>query len=700
VSPRRGRLASAVLLGIAGVLASGVLLPVRADEEHSIPDRPFTLQKVAADSIRYAIKVTDNNLHAMTITNYGFIGNNFITRVPSWEYPAGSGYEHLVRAGIWVGAHAVDDTGAFVGVTAAAVDGSQGTASQQVSEFTPAGIEVKARSSLINNRYYNPSSVSELDLISVFSDRPGRGTLNNNERHRPLNILVRQENYDWSFSDLAHFVIFHYVIKNIGLYRLTDAWVGIYGEMASGNKNLYSTWPPTSSGSAVGAWFQKKWLAYDDSILAADGVTHVEGHMMREHYCASTPIPSSCNYSLVPAWAAIKLLGVSPGNLADTSDKKVTFYASAYAPGNPPPDVARYDSMSTGRITPVAGSPDLEPGSGDPVELLAVGPFHEIEAGDSIIVDFAFVGGSEIPDLYKHARSAQRAFDNHYIVPVPPQAPEDTVVVHSNGIEIWWDALAESSTDPTSPNPHDFEGYRVYLGEDRQNLHQVAQYDVAGDTSSFNTGLEPALQPQSAWWKATKLRADGSSYQVEYRYMKRVDGLKDGFKYFYAVTAFDQGTTEIEPLESGIAVSKKMVIPGTAPDERAAHGSQVTVFPNPYRVEARWDQGQLVRDHYVWFTNLPERCRIKIYTLSGDVVHTREFVGTAYHGENARGVFNPGKDSDLRGVALSGTTYAWNLITDNGQAVATGLYLWAVEDPSGKRQVGKLLIVKSDRENF
>ncbi len=49
---------------------------------------------------------------------------------------------------------------------------------------------------------------------------------------------------------------------------------------------------------------------------------------------------------------------------------------------------------------------------------------------------------------------------------------------------------------------------------------------------------------------------------------------------------------------------------------------------------------------------------------------------------------------------LSGATYAWNLITREGQAAATGLYLYSVEDKSGKRAraVGKFLIVKSDRE--
>jgi hypothetical protein len=52
-------------------------------------------------------------------------------------------------------------------------------------------------------------------------------------------------------------------------------------------------------------------------------------------------------------------------------------------------------------------------------------------------------------------------------------------------------------------------------------------------------------------------------------------------------------------------------------------------------------------------------------------------------------------------VRLSGRSWAWNMITREGQAAATGLYMYSVEDRTGgKRQLGKFLIVKSDREDF
>ena len=53
---------------------------------------------------------------------------------------------------------------------------------------------------------------------------------------------MRQENYSWSFSDLKHFVIFHYVIKNVGLAPLDSVYTGFYAELASGRAPYHSGW--------------------------------------------------------------------------------------------------------------------------------------------------------------------------------------------------------------------------------------------------------------------------------------------------------------------------------------------------------------------------------------------------------------------------------------------------------------------------
>jgi len=348
--------------------------------------------------------------------------------------------------------------------------------------------------------------------------------------------------------------------------------------------------------------------------------------------------------------------------------------------------------MSAGTIqNDLDTNPDLLPFSGDPVELLSCGPFRELDPGDSLSVDFVFVGGGQIADIQKHEKVAQRAYDLDYIVPVPPPSPRMKMVAHEQSVDFYWDNSPETAVDPTSADSMDFEGYRVYLGDDRLDLHRLAQYDLATpphDTTGFNTGLDVCRLPEP-------ITIDGVTYQYHYQ----VTGLRDGFHYFGAVTSYDLGTPDIESLESGITQNKTMIIPGPAPGE-APSASKVYVFPNPYRVEARWDVGEKVRDHYLWFTNLPERCTLRIYTLSGDLVFSTEFDASSYHGQGARGVYDPTRELDVKAPTLSGTTYAWNMITREDQAAATGLYLFSVEDKSGKRPryVGKFLIVKSDRE--
>lgn len=656
------RLALVVLVLLAAA-------PPAAARDPAPAPAPAAAERAAADSIRYTVRVTDNNLVGLTITNYGFLGNNFVSRSPSFEYPLGGGYEHLVRGGLWVGARAIGDA-AYLSVVTGAVDGAEGNTSQNATEFTPAGLEIKVRSTLTNNKFYNTAAVSEQDFISEFSDRPAKTSANNREPHQPINIVVRQANYAWSFSNYQHLVIFHYVIRNVGP-PLSSVWVGFYTELASGHKSGYSGWPPG------GTWYSKKWIQYEDSL-----------RLIREHYCERLPPPQGCRFEVAPYWVGVKLL--TPPDSA--TGQKVTLAAWNWEPGSPArdEDTERYAIMSAGTAADLT-DPTVMPETGDPVELIALGPFAQIDPGDSIAVDFAIVGGTEIPDIQEHARFAQRAFDRNYIVPVPPPSPRMHVVARDNALDLYWDDSPESTTDPTSPIPQDFEGYRLYLGEDRLDLKRIAQFDMSAppnDTTGFNTGLDAARLPTPAVF-------DG----VSYPYRFTVTGLRNGFKHFAAATSYDLGNVEIESLESGIAQNKSLAIPGPAPGERSDDG--IVVFPNPYRVEARWDLGQRVRDHYLWFANLPVRCTLRILTLSGDLVFETEFDGETYAGEGSRGIYDPRRELDVAAPTLSGKSFGWNMITRQGQAAATGLYLYAVEDhATGRRHVGKFLIVKSDREDF
>jgi hypothetical protein len=322
-----------------------------------------------------------------------------------------------------------------------------------------------------------------------------------------------------------------------------------------------------------------------------------------------------------------------------------------------------------------------------PIEMISVGPFPEIPPDSTITVDFAFVGGREFVDLAAHAAFARYAFEQQYRLPSPPPSPRLHVRAKDESIELLWDDVSERTPDDTSPAPGgiDFEGYRVYVGRDRNDLSLVAQFDVP-DTVGFDTGFD-----------AIRLPAPEIIEGDTVRYHYTVPGLRDGITYTVAVTAYDVGDVQVGSLESGLNENKQIAVPNPAPGER----SGVTVYPNPYKVEAVWDAGQLVRDHYLWFANLPARARLRIFTLAGDLVLDVDFDGATYDGSNARGLYDPGVDIDTPPPTLSGASYAWDLITRQGQAAASGLYIYAVEDrESGKVERGKFLIVKSDREGF
>ncbi len=109
------------------------------------------------------------------------------------------------------------------------------------------------------------------------------------------------------------------------------------------------------------------------------------------------------------------------------------------------------------------------------------------------------------------------------------------------------------------------------------------------------------------------------------------------------------------------------VYPGVMP---ANDVSNIGVVPNPYKVQSGFKENEHLRQ--IRFTNLPEKCTIKIFTLTG------EHVSTIQH-ENAE----------------SGNVW-WDMRTVNNQEVAPGLYLFHVEQLGNSNDsfVGKFAVVR------
>ncbi len=171
-------------------------------------------------------------------------------------------------------------------------------------------------------------------------------------------------------------------------------------------------------------------------------------------------------------------------------------------------------------------------------------------------------------------------------------------------------------------------------------------------------------------------------YFGEYRCI--FENLLPSQPHYFAVTAYDQGylAAEVEALESPIQENILKAYALNEPDEVDFQSLNVSVYPNPYKIDANYrgrgfedplKEGFKERERRIHFVNLPPECTIKIFSLDGDLIRqlhhpTSRFSDTPSH-------------------------TAWDLITRNTQAVQSGIYLYTVESEWGT-QVGKFVIIK------
>jgi hypothetical protein len=92
----------------------------------------------------------------------------------------------------------------------------------------------------------------------------------------------------------------------------------------------------------------------------------------------------------------------------------------------------------------------------------------------------------------------------------------------------------------------------------------------------------------------------------------------------------------------------------------------IRVVPDPYLGRAYWEQEKFSQK--IQFTNLPDECTIRIYTLSGDLVNTLE-----------------NHDSD--------GTVDWDMLSKDHLGIASGVYLYHVSSKYGDR-VGRFAVIK------
>jgi hypothetical protein len=694
------------------------------------------LVSMCASAQTFDEKTTTASNVRLNVSNSGTYGNAFRgyrdgSGNPSAEYPAGSGIEHIFESGIWFGGLI---NGATVGVSTAAVDAPQGYSTGSAGfEFYPEeGAILKESSSLRNSPFYSPSAISHQDFVAVYSDKnvqvPGTQTqIGSHTDPLFVEVTARTYNYNFSFSDF--FVILDFDIENIGTNTIDSAYFGLWANTVVRNINI------TPAGSGGAAFYNKGANGYMDSLQMAYCYDHSGDVGFTESYVAQkfldkngfhTPINDARFKAHYNAWQFNSTS--DPIFFQPTNDN--TRYQKMTKGLNDQPCWAENNTTNLGCGTKSYQEQLNE--AGNRSDLVAVGPFLSFEPGDKIKVSYAYIFAKKKEDgnpnsdnnalqrstLVANASWAQTAYngedvnsngvldagedlngDNEltrFILPAPPEIPNTKIVTSENKIEIYWANNAEASVDPIS-QLQDFEGYRLYmtkLGFDvtdvpnlQRDLVKIAEYDIAGNGYNYETGFEAVKL-------ALPITFEGDTTNYDYKYT--IDNVLNGWQYAISVTAFDRGNEEsnLESLESSPLANNYRAFAGKPINENLEKNAPFA-YPNPYYAGASWEGRSSFQEQTrkLYFANLPANCEITIFTAAGDFLDQIKHNGQ-YNGSDIRWNQTFGAEDASQNV-FSGGEHAWDLLTENTQIIARGIYIFTVKDlDTGKLYKSKFAVIK------
>jgi hypothetical protein len=357
----------------------------------------------------------------------------------------------------------------------------------------------------------------------------------------------------------------------------------------------------------------------------------------------------------------------------------------------------------------------------------------EADPSDSFVVDSIrhYYTGDTIPDFKA-------------MTPSPP--PVVRVTPSHGRVVLRWNGQESENTPDYFSGQVDFEGYRVYYGEDdrlsdfvllssydiddyvvyhfdtdNRNWNKISNsakhdslkqlygpdFDANDFYDQFNYFLDPntgevyyfvrqdwnrsdlsnplgihKVYPDASPYDSADVTLEGWRRYYEYEYV--IENLEPSKPYYFAVTAFDYGSFQydIGQLETSPTTNAVREYALTSADTVEHKGLGVIVYPNPYRID-----GGYARAGY------ENRDRTKSAVWSRrihfanlpNICTIRIF---SIDGDLIQKIdhYNPtgGPESQHE---------EWNVVSRNTQAVVTGIYLWHVKSEMGE-QLGKLVIIK------
>ena len=320
---------------------------------------------------------------------------------------------------------------------------------------------------------------------------------------------------------------------------------------------------------------------------------------------------------LPPARSDVRLFAAS-GPFSLEPGQSVTIVTAMYAAA----------TVNTPQITRgvdnVPGVPSQHPGcGGDPIRAIevAAGWLGATCPADAAAPVSQYTVRAIPGSLVGKGLAAQSVFDAKFLLPSAPVAPNFALIPGDNQVAVFWqpsptetagDPFFEAASDPDPTNPlrdpnfrrFDVEGYRIYKGTKPSELRLIAQFDKAGTSiidytcvtaADFVQGdacsgqhIVPLSGPVVQYPIGGVVRLqDGSTLVVKadtaasaaiaagnaqalgdtgvpFAYIDT--DVRNGFRYFYRVTAFD-----VNSLRSGpTSLESSSEIKNTTPQRSAA----------------------------------------------------------------------------------------------------------------------------------
>lgn len=240
-------------------------------------------------------------------------------------------------------------------------------------------------------------------------------------------------------------------------------------------------------------------------------------------------------------------------------------------------------------------------------------------------------------------------------------------------VEWWYQGLCV----PSVATPTCFGGYSIFRGvtPDTTDLELLRTYDFSDSTWGWlsTDTTRTFSDPESI------ITRGGDTLRV-------ASGPHNGIPYYYSIVKYyweflDGGrhyvrrNSQTEGLYRPVLDAEpEPLVARTEASEEAPLLKHVYVVPNPYIENEDLSRFGPLAPPLVRFFNLPAVATIRIYTMNGELVRTLDHPQT--------------------GTAQDGGSLAWDLHNDHDETCTSGVYLYAINTPSGEHTTGFLTLVR------